>query len=129
MKTIRQTYRIKAPIEKVWKALIDPKKIEEWGGGPVIMRATEMSEFSLWGGDVYGKNLKVVKEKELTQEWISKDLRKPTRVAFKLKTEDGAETKLELVHENLPDNRVTDFSDGWRDFYLGPLKKLVEKSK
>lgn len=34
MKAIRQIYEIHAPIEKVWEALVDPRIIAKWGGGP-----------------------------------------------------------------------------------------------
>lgn len=34
MKTIKQTYHIKAPVEKVWEALVNSKEIEGWGAVP-----------------------------------------------------------------------------------------------
>jgi hypothetical protein len=49
MKQIEQTYEIKAPINKVWGALVDLEVIAEWGGGPAEMTASEGVEFSLWG--------------------------------------------------------------------------------
>jgi len=128
VKIIRQTYNINAPIERVWRALVDPQIIDQWGGGPVKMSAKEEEEFEFWGGDIYGKNTKVVKEKELVQEWRSKELKEPTKVTFKLKAE-GNKTKLELIHENLPDDQAKNFDDGWRNYFLGPLKELVEKGK
>lgn len=46
MKTIKQKYLINAAKEKVWQALVDPKKIDDWGGEPTKMSEKEGEEFS-----------------------------------------------------------------------------------
>lgn len=48
MKTIKQVYKINAPISEVWKALVDPKIINQWGGGPARMNDKLDTEFTLW---------------------------------------------------------------------------------
>ena len=60
MKTIKQAYNINAPVDKVWKALVDPKVIDAWGGGPAKMAAKADTSFSLWDGDIHGNNLEGV---------------------------------------------------------------------
>ena len=125
MKTIRQEYQISAPAEKVWEALVDPKMIEKWGGGPAKMRAEAGFEFSLWGGDIHGKNIEVVKSKKLVQEWYSGDWEKPSRAAFVLTAKDGG-TVVFLTHENVPDEEAKDIADGWNHYYLGKIKELLE---
>ena len=60
MKIIKKNYVVNASIEKVWDALVNPSTINKWGGGPAKMSAVSASEFELWGGDIYGKNTKVV---------------------------------------------------------------------
>jgi len=52
MKSIKQTYRIQAPVSMVWQALVDPEVIERWGGGPVKMDDQVGTRFELWGGDI-----------------------------------------------------------------------------
>jgi activator of HSP90 ATPase len=126
MKPIKQTYIIKAPIEKVWDALVNAKTIEKWGGGPAKMQSTQMSQFSLWGGDIHGKNTKVVKNKKLVQEWYGGDWEKPSKVVFELSQKDG-KTTVKLTHTNLPEGEEKEFEKGWKEYYLGPLKKLLEK--
>ena len=126
MKTITQTYTIKAPVEKVWEALVDPAMIEKWGGGPAVMDDNVGTEFSLWGGDIYGTNTKVVPNKILEQDWYGGEWEKPSKVIFKLSEKDGV-TTLDLVHTDLPEESESDFADGWKNYYCGPLKELVEK--
>jgi len=125
MKVIRQKYQIKAPVEQVWKGLTDTEIIDKWGGGPAKMSGKEGASFSLWGGDIHGKNLKVNQKKLLQQEWISKDNDMPGTVTFTLKESKGV-TTVTLVHEGVSDKSYDDLSDGWKNYYLGPLKKLLE---
>lgn len=125
MKTIRQKYTIKAPVEKVWQALVDPKIIAKWGGGPAKMDDKVGTNFKLWGGDIHGQNLKVVKNKELTQDWISGDWEKPSRLTFKLSAvKDG--TQVDLLQTEVPDEEYADIADGWKEYYLGPIKAYLE---
>ena len=62
MKVIKQTYNIKAPLEKVWKALTDPKVIEEWGAGPAVMDSRKVQNF-LYGEEIFLENISVVPHK------------------------------------------------------------------
>lgn len=125
MKTVKQKYSIKAPIEKVWQALTDPSVIEEWGGGPAKMKDEEGFRFSLWGADIFGTNTKVVKNKQLVQDWYGGKWDEPSIVTFNLKEENG-KTEVELIHENIPDEEAKDIAKGWKTYYLGPLKELLE---
>lgn len=125
MKTIKQTYLINSPVEKVWQALIDPKIIEDWGGGPAKMSAEVGFEFSLWGGDIHGKNIEVIPNTKLVQDWMAGKWKEYSKVTFNLSEEDG-KTKVELIHENIPDKEAKEIEDGWKRYYLGPLKKLLE---
>jgi uncharacterized protein YndB with AHSA1/START domain len=127
MKTIKQTYIIKAPVEEVWKALVDPEYINGWGGGPVKMNDLVGNKFSLWGGEIFGENKEVVPNKKLVQDWWDGGSKwdKPSKATFILQ-EETAGVKLELIHENVPDENEKDIDNGWKDFYLGPLKDYLE---
>lgn len=126
MKHITQTYAIKAPLKKVWQALVDPEIITDWGGGPAKMDEKEGTEFSLWGGDIHGTNTKVVPYKLLTQDWYEGGWVKPSRVSFTL-THKNEVTTLKLDHKDIPDDAATDIEDGWKTYYLGPMKELLEQ--
>ena len=124
-KIIKKIYEISAPKEQVWKSLIDPKMINEWGGGPSTMDEKVGTEFQLWDGDIHGKNIEVVKEKKLVQEWFEGDWPNPSIVKFTLHTENNI-TILELEHTSVPDEDFDDIEKGWDEYYLGPIKKLLE---
>jgi len=46
MKTIKKECHIMAPLNAVWDALVNPKTIDKWGGGPVKM-SERKEKFSL----------------------------------------------------------------------------------
>ncbi len=125
MKIIEQTYAIKAPLRAVWDALTDPEQIEGWGGGPAVMRGEAGTTFKLWGGDIHGSNTKVVKGSCLEQDWFGGDWDKPSQVKFELTFADGI-TSLHLTQSGVPEAEVDDIDDGWKRYYLGPLKEFVE---
>ena len=126
MGIVKKEYKISAPIGEVWKALIQPEIIAEWGGRPIKMDSNVGTEFKLWDGDIHGKNIEVVKEKKLVQEWFSGDWPKPSIITFTLQIQDH-ETILELEHIDVPDEEVEDIDQGWDDYYIGPMKKFLEK--
>src|SRR5258708_6152186 len=112
MKTINQYYTIHAPIEKVWQALVDPIVIDEWGGGPVTMDDKEGTEFSLWGGEIYGTNIKVIPNEMLEQEWFIGKWDKPSILTFTLSKKDNNITEVALLHKNVPDMEAKDIEQG-----------------
>jgi uncharacterized protein YndB with AHSA1/START domain len=125
MKELIRTYKIHAHPADVWAALTECEKIEEWGGGPCDMSPEENFEFSLWGGEIYGKNIEVVPERRLAQEWFAGNWEKPSIVTFEVKeTSRGCE--LHLTHKDIPDNEFSEIDSGWDKHYVGPLKELVE---
>lgn len=106
MKTVKQTYHIAVPAKKVWAALVDAKQINKWGGGPAKMSAKKDAEFSLWGGEIWGKNTAVVTEKKLAQEWWCKGWKEASELTFTLHKEKSVAgkigTRVELLHKNVP---------------------------
>jgi activator of HSP90 ATPase len=129
MKTIKQSYQIKATIDKVWQALVDPEIIDKWGAGPCQMDDKVGTNFKLWDVDIFGKNIKVENlegnGKKLVQEWFAGNWEKPSIVTFALTAQNG-QTKIDLVHQNIPDDEAEEIDDGWNRYYFGEIKKLLE---
>ena len=125
MKTIKQTYKINAPAEKVWQALVDPEEIDFWGAGPATMDEQVGTEFSLWGGDIHGKNIEVDPKRKLVQEWFGGDWDEASVATFSLK-ENGNKTEVDLLQTNVPDDEAKEIADGWKQYYLGPIKEYLE---
>lgn len=125
MKSIIKKYIIHSDSKTVWRVLTEPKLIEKWTGSRCVMLEEEGSKFSLWNGDIWGKNIKVVKEKQLVQEWFAGEWKEPSLVKFELE-DNGKDTILMLEHSNIPDEEVQSIDSGWDLYYLEPIKLLSE---
>ena len=61
----------------------------------------------------------------MEQEWFSGKWKKPSKLRFELSEKDG-KTKVSLAHANVPSEELDDIDKGWDDYYLGPIKNLLE---
>ena len=112
--------------EEVFLALTNPFTIELWSGSPAVMDDKEGTEFALWEGDITGKNLKVVKDQEIVQEWDFGELPEPSIVTIKLHSHKTG-TNLEVKHVNIPDEAYKNIEEGWREYYIGAIKRFFEE--
>ncbi len=122
---IKQRYLINAPVEDVWEALTNPAIIDKWGGGPSKFEKRVGGKFSFWGGDIWGKNIEIIDKRKLVQEWFGGDWSKPSIVTFKIRGA-GGKTEVQLQHMDVPESEEFDFADGWKRYFLGEIKKLLE---
>ena len=118
---------IKATPEEIFLALTNPFTIELWSDSPAIMDDKEGTEFSLWDGDITGKNVKVVPNAELVQEWDFGDLPEPSIVTIRLHPQKSGGTQIELHHTNIPDEAYENINEGWREYYIGAIKRFFEE--
>ncbi len=128
MPTIQKSYEMNATPEEVFEALVNPELIQEWSGDEAKMGAEVGDKFSLWGGQMFGSNLEVTKNKKLVQEWCYDQWDKPSKVTFTIKVKDK-KTIVDLLHEEVPEKFVNSISDGWDSYYLGAMQEMFEEAK
>jgi activator of HSP90 ATPase len=114
--------------EEVFEALVNPDIIQTWSGDEAKMGANVGDTFSLWGGQMFGKNLEVVKNKKLVQEWSYDQWDAPSKVTFSIKAK-GKSTIVDLIHEDVPEKSLKTIDEGWDAYYLGAMKEMFEKKK
>lgn len=123
---IHKLYEIAAPRASVWAALTNPAIIERWGGGPAIMAAMPGFKFEFWGGDIHGTVRAADPENSIVEDWFGGDWPTPSLVHFSLTDSPGGGTLLELENTGVPEDEVASIDAGWDDYYLGPIKALLE---
>lgn len=124
--SIRLSYSVAAPHRVVWRVLTDAASIRLWTGAPAAMDLRVGGRFSLWKGDIHGRNLAIKPSRELVQEWFGGDWPKPSRVTIRLAPSRRG-TKVSLRHAGVPAAEVKLFAEGWRLYYFGPLLALAER--
>ncbi len=128
MKSYKQYFEIEASPNEIFLALINPFTIELWSGYHAVMDDKVGTEFSLWEGDIVGKNIKVETDKLLVQEWYfgeNTPKEEISIVTIKLfPTNKG--TSIQVNQSNIPDDDYENISTGWNEYYMGAIKKFLE---
>ncbi len=126
MKDFKYYIDIKAEPQDVYTALTNPFTIELWSGEEAIMSTEPHTEFSIWGGDIVGKNLAFAPNKLIQQEWyFGESPVLPSIVTIKIWPKKSY-SSVELLHTNIPDEAYENMVEGWKEAYLGAIKKLLE---
>lgn len=126
MNKIEQTYDIAATPAQVWRALTDPKIIEEWSGADAVFPLQAGEEYSLWDGSIGGKILAVVPRKKLAQSWKPNNWEREDSVVTFMLTPTGTGTRVTLLHENVEEWDYDGTREGWDIYYLGAIKRMLD---
>ena len=126
MKDFKQYFIIPATPEEVYVSLTNPFTIELWTGYPAEMNDKPDTEFSLWEGDITGRNIEFELNKKIVQEWYFGEQTQQSIVTIKL-FENKKGTQVELIHNNIPDEDYDNIVEGWRESYFGAIKTFFEE--
>ena len=125
MKDYKKYFIVPADPEEVYVALTNPNTIQLWSGDPAEMSTEPGSEFSLFEGNIVGKNLEFEEGKLLVQQWYFGEQEAKPIVTIKLHPHKHG-TSAELRHLNIPDEAYDDIVEGWNDAYFGALIEFYE---
>jgi len=126
MRDYKKYFNIPATPEEIFIALTNPFTIELWSGYKAIMDDKEGTDFTLWNGDISGRNLEIEKEKKIVQEWYFGEQDNRSIVTIKIhKKKKGAQ--IELNHTNIPEEVYDNIIKGWNEYYFGALKTFFEE--
>jgi activator of HSP90 ATPase len=123
MKSFKKTFKINAEPSDIYSALTNPYTIELWSGYPAKMSTEPGSEFSLWEGDITGKNIEFIQDKEIIQEWYFGDqVEKSVVKIIILPYRDNS--LITVDHSNIPDEDYDEIAEGWREYYMDAIKNF-----
>jgi activator of HSP90 ATPase len=78
------------------------------------------SEFSLWEGDITGKNLEFIEDRKVVQQWYFGEQIEESIVTITI-TPDRENSQVTVEHTNIPDEEFGDIAEGWREYYIGGI--------
>jgi activator of HSP90 ATPase len=120
MKTFKKSFKINAEPSDIYSAITNPYTIELWTGYHAIMSEIPGSEFSLWDGDITGKNIEFIKDKKVVQEWYFGDQPEKSTVIITIHPNKD-DSIVTVEHTNIPDDDFNDIAEGWREYYIGAI--------
>jgi uncharacterized protein YndB with AHSA1/START domain len=133
---IERTYH--APVEKVWQAITDRDKMEQWYFNLEEFKPEVGFEFRFSGGPPNKTYLhicivtEVIPRKKLTHSWKYDGYEGQSYVTWEL-FEEGDKTRVKLTHAGLetfpeePDFAKENFVMGWTDIVGRSLAQFLEK--
>jgi uncharacterized protein YndB with AHSA1/START domain len=125
MKDFKKYYIIPEEPDIVYQALTNAATIQLWTGQPAVMSTEPGSEFSLWNGDITGRNLEFIENKKIVQQWDFDGQEEESIVAITLHPHKQG-TSVELRHSNIPDDAYDDITEGWSHTYFQELGMFYE---
>lgn len=124
--TIQQTIEISAAPERIYGALLDAKQFAAFSGLPADIDSREGGAFSLFGGQIVGRNVELIANQRIVQAW------RPTHwgpglysmAHFELKAAKSG-TMITFDHTGFPEGDYDHLLSGWNEHYWNPLKKYL----
>ena len=124
MKDFKRYFKLNASPADIYNALTNPTMIEIWTGEEAVMSTEPGSDFSLWDGEIVGRNLEFVPDFKIVQSWYFGE-ETDSVVTIKLHP-DKVGTNVEVHQTNIPDDAYDNISEGWESDYFGSLQELFD---
>lgn len=126
-KTIKQSVTFKTTPHEVYEMLMDSDKHSQFTGGEAKISREIGGTFTAFDGYCEGTNLELIPGKKIIQTWRAADWPEGhySKVTFLLKEVDAG-TRLTFTQTAVPEEHYDDISQGWRDYYWPPMKKMLE---
>ncbi len=126
MSDIKQTYDIAASPAEVWRALTEPRIIEEWSGARANFPLEVGAQYSLWDGRFVGEVVVIEPNQRLAQTWKPQHWTRTDSIVTFTLTPHGKGTRVDLVHVNVEASDYEGTNEGWDAHYLGAIKRMFE---
>ena len=130
-RTIRQRVEFGASAHEVYEALMDERKHAAFSGSEAKISREAGGAFSAYDGDITGRNVKLVPDRLIMQDWYCETEGWPkghySLVEFSLKDKKGGGCVLEFTQTGVPEASYDEISEGWKEYYWKPMKKMLGK--
>jgi len=126
MKDYKRYFTLHADPEEVYLALVREQAIKLWTGEEAEMQEAPDTEFSLWSGNIVGKNIAFEYGKKIIQEWYFGEQEQASIVTIKVHPHKKG-TSLEVSHTHIPDEDYENIVEGWEDVYIASLSDFFDE--
>jgi len=130
VKTLKQTFMIKAEPEQVYTALTNSRQHAAFTGYPARISQRVGGRFTTCGRRNSGVNLVLAPGRTIVAAWTHKDWPKHHYSIVTIRLKKGRKgTRVVFFHTGIPAAAFRWVSQGWEDTYWRPLKKFLRKSQ
>lgn len=130
-KSITQTYTFSASPDTVYQMLMDPEKHAAFSGADAEISNEIDGKFSVYDAYCKGYNIDLIPGKKIVQAWHFEEEGWPNDhysiCTFSFEPE-GNQTILHFEQTGVPEHKVADLSDGWKEFYWEPMEAYLKNN-
>ncbi len=122
-KNIKQVVMFNAPSHELYDMLMDSKKHAKFTGESAKITKKVGTKFKAYGDFITGKNLKLIPERLIVQEWHMKGWPDGhvSQVTYQF-TKSNKGTKLTFRQTNVPSASYKGINSGWKSSYWDKMK-------
>ncbi|HTZ99402.1 MAG TPA: SRPBCC family protein [Candidatus Aquilonibacter sp.] len=122
--SLHQEIDLPADPHRIYAALLDSKQFAAFSGAPATIDPRPGGAFSIFGGQVTGRNVELMPHERIVQAWRPGSWPPGVYsiVKFEFKAQ-GAGTKVTLDQTGFPGGKFAGLDSGWHEHYWEPLKK------
>lgn len=125
MITIKLSIFLPVEPEALYLGWLDSDEHSNFTGSEAQIDPSQGGGFSAWDGYITGKNLVLEPFKRILQAWRTTDfpvLAPDSRLELIFEPSERG-TQLVLIHSDFPQEQKEAYSQGWKDYYLDPMKE------
>ncbi len=112
--------------EAIYDAWLDATKHSEMTGGRATSDGHGVgARFTAWDDYIWGEHIELEPNKRIVQSWTTSQFppgAPPSRVEVQLE-EVGDQTRVVIVHSDIPEGQGAGYEGGWQTFYFTPMKR------
>jgi activator of HSP90 ATPase len=124
---IHQEVDFKASPQQLYDALLDAKQLATFSARPAEMNRVPGGSFSLFGGQIVGRNVELVPNRRIVQAWRVTNWPEGVYSIVKFELQgQGSGTRMIFDHTGFPEDARDHLATGWETNYWTPLKKHLK---
>jgi activator of HSP90 ATPase len=113
----------------VYRAWLSSEGHSAMTGSPARVEAGLGGTFTAWDGYIWGKTLELEAERRIVQAWRTSEFpaeSPDSRVEILLEPVNG-DTKITVIHTQIPEGQAEGYKQGWEEFYFTPMRAYFSK--
>jgi len=117
------TVLLPASPQRVYTAWLDSAEHAAFTGSEADIDPLVGGKFTAWDGYILGRNIELEPYRRILQAWRTTEFpeESPDSRLEVLLEEVKGETRLTLIHSEIPEGQAEEYRQGWEDFYFKPM--------
>lgn len=117
--------------QELYTAWLSSKEHSAFTGSRAKIDPKKNGEFTAWDNYIQGTTIELEPYKRIVQTWRTTEFpddSPDSKLEIILEAAKN-ETKITLIHSQIPDGQAEEYKKGWIDFYFTPMKEYFASKK